>query len=336
LALDSPMAITCLAERAPCLPSRTCSISWRTYSPACADGDWAFRAGRVVFFFGKATVHRRRAAFSLSLFPIGSDAVVPGHFRSPGGIGHIGPTAFVKTRSVLQFCLVHVEDEALLVLVHLERTPRHREQLVSHAQNSAEGQHRVGYPAGWDVDHEFIESAKVLTRRVPHAVASQCAGRQDAPILLVGICLLDLFLLHRIAPLSSCSVAPLRPIELRVRSGAVRYVRRAGKTICRGVYIHKPAPRCPGCRGLSTRRAIFARWILPPSQDALSESAVPRRPVAGISVLCALASFGIRGLAGRTAARTAKRSPRSVKLAPNGAPGDRSPALPRHLRKSNG
>src|SRR5258706_2989497 len=34
-ALESPMAITCLAERAPCLPSRTCSISSRTNSPAC-------------------------------------------------------------------------------------------------------------------------------------------------------------------------------------------------------------------------------------------------------------------------------------------------------------
>ena len=57
-----------------------------------------------------------------------------------------------------------------------------------------------------------------------------------------------------------------------MRSGAVRYVRRAGKTICRGVYTHKPAPRCPECRELSTPRAIFARWILR-SQDALSESA---------------------------------------------------------------
>ena len=33
-ALDSPMAIACLAERAPCLPSRTCSISSWTNSPA--------------------------------------------------------------------------------------------------------------------------------------------------------------------------------------------------------------------------------------------------------------------------------------------------------------
>ena len=40
LALESPMAIACLAERAPCFPSRTCSISSRTYS-ACVDADFA-------------------------------------------------------------------------------------------------------------------------------------------------------------------------------------------------------------------------------------------------------------------------------------------------------
>src|SRR5256714_1176148 len=34
LAFESPMAIACLVERAPCLPSRTCSISSRTNSPA--------------------------------------------------------------------------------------------------------------------------------------------------------------------------------------------------------------------------------------------------------------------------------------------------------------
>jgi hypothetical protein len=38
LALDSPMAMACFAERAPCSPRRTCSISSRTYSPACVDG----------------------------------------------------------------------------------------------------------------------------------------------------------------------------------------------------------------------------------------------------------------------------------------------------------
>src|ERR1039457_3367825 len=37
-------------RRAPCLPSRTCSTSSRTYSPACVDGGLAFRTCRVVFF----------------------------------------------------------------------------------------------------------------------------------------------------------------------------------------------------------------------------------------------------------------------------------------------
>ena len=37
-AFDNPMAIACLVERAPCLPSRTCSISSRTNSPACVLG----------------------------------------------------------------------------------------------------------------------------------------------------------------------------------------------------------------------------------------------------------------------------------------------------------
>src|SRR5437588_2411260 len=34
LAFERPMAIACLVERAPCFPSRTCSISSRTNSPA--------------------------------------------------------------------------------------------------------------------------------------------------------------------------------------------------------------------------------------------------------------------------------------------------------------
>ena len=38
-ALDNPIAMACLVERAPCFPSRICSISSRTNSPACVDGD---------------------------------------------------------------------------------------------------------------------------------------------------------------------------------------------------------------------------------------------------------------------------------------------------------
>src|SRR5262249_3688156 len=38
-AFDSPMAMACLLDRAPCLPSRMWSISSRTNSPACVEGD---------------------------------------------------------------------------------------------------------------------------------------------------------------------------------------------------------------------------------------------------------------------------------------------------------
>jgi hypothetical protein len=37
-AFESPMAMACLVERAPCLPRRMCSISSRTNSPACVVG----------------------------------------------------------------------------------------------------------------------------------------------------------------------------------------------------------------------------------------------------------------------------------------------------------
>jgi hypothetical protein len=68
LALDRPMAITCLAERAPCMPSRTCSISSRTYSPACVEADFAFPARRLVFP-GTSRVHRCYEASSFSGLP---------------------------------------------------------------------------------------------------------------------------------------------------------------------------------------------------------------------------------------------------------------------------
>ena len=38
-AFDKPMAMACSGDRAPCSPSRMCSISSRTNSPACVDGD---------------------------------------------------------------------------------------------------------------------------------------------------------------------------------------------------------------------------------------------------------------------------------------------------------
>ena len=61
-ALDKPIAIACSGERAPCLPSRICSISSRTNSPACVEGDspcrWSSRARSMVSSSGIAKVFR--------------------------------------------------------------------------------------------------------------------------------------------------------------------------------------------------------------------------------------------------------------------------------------
>ena len=43
-ALDKPIAMACCGERAPCFPSRMCSISSRTNSPACVEGDFPSRS----------------------------------------------------------------------------------------------------------------------------------------------------------------------------------------------------------------------------------------------------------------------------------------------------
>ena len=45
-AFDRPMAIACFVDRAPCLPSLTCSISSRTNSPACVDAAFPWRLSR--------------------------------------------------------------------------------------------------------------------------------------------------------------------------------------------------------------------------------------------------------------------------------------------------
>jgi len=55
-ALESPMAMACFVERAPCFPARISSISSRTNSPAWVEGDFPSRLSRrarsMVCFFG--------------------------------------------------------------------------------------------------------------------------------------------------------------------------------------------------------------------------------------------------------------------------------------------
>jgi hypothetical protein len=59
-AFESPIAIACFADRAPCFPSRTWWISSRTNSPAWVEGErprrFAWLARRFVSFSGMASL----------------------------------------------------------------------------------------------------------------------------------------------------------------------------------------------------------------------------------------------------------------------------------------
>jgi hypothetical protein len=74
-AFERPMAIACLAERAPCFPSRTCRISSRTNSPACVVGALpirlSLRARSIVLCSGMSSTTSR--------FPLLSCVTVVAH-----------------------------------------------------------------------------------------------------------------------------------------------------------------------------------------------------------------------------------------------------------------
>src|SRR5437762_9019882 len=54
-AFDKPIAIACLVDRAPCSPSRMCSISSRTNSPACVEGDLPSRSSSRALSSGSSS-----------------------------------------------------------------------------------------------------------------------------------------------------------------------------------------------------------------------------------------------------------------------------------------
>src|SRR5213082_1588556 len=54
-AFDKPIAMACLAERAPCSPSLICSISSRTNSPAWVEGDLPSRSSSRALSTGSSS-----------------------------------------------------------------------------------------------------------------------------------------------------------------------------------------------------------------------------------------------------------------------------------------
>src|SRR5664279_3553276 len=82
-----------------CLRARARSLGAHIHLPAPTE-IWPFApVGQLLSLAWLQSTAAMQRHFPV--FPIGGDAVVPGHLRSPSGIGHIGPIAFVKTRSLL-------------------------------------------------------------------------------------------------------------------------------------------------------------------------------------------------------------------------------------------
>src|SRR5581483_9219503 len=75
------------------------------------------------------------------------------------------------------------------VVVELKRSPRNSEQLVTHSQESAEGEGRVtNMAAVAHVEHQVLDVAQVLVCRVAHRHATYLAdARRIAFRLLVDL-----------------------------------------------------------------------------------------------------------------------------------------------------
>src|SRR6267378_4416641 len=81
-ALERPMAIACFVERAPCFPSRMCSISSRTNSPAAVVGFLPWRRS----FFALSTVSFSGMVPTFLSTAYHEHALAPGRpFRRTGG-----------------------------------------------------------------------------------------------------------------------------------------------------------------------------------------------------------------------------------------------------------
>lgn len=77
-ALDRPMAIACSGDRAPCSPSRMCSISSRTNSPACVETDLPSRLSFLARLIASSAGTTNRIA-CVDAFGRNLKACRPGH-----------------------------------------------------------------------------------------------------------------------------------------------------------------------------------------------------------------------------------------------------------------
>ena len=113
-----------------------------------------------------------------------SEVVVFVDALSPLCIREIRPLfVLLKSRCFLQFILVYVEDKLIIGGGEFEGFPWHGEQLVTHAQETAEREHRVGYPVVFGVDHQFVDLAHILILPIDHRPGSRRLTAPPRPVV---------------------------------------------------------------------------------------------------------------------------------------------------------
>jgi hypothetical protein len=91
-ALESPMAMACFVDRAPCFPARISSISSRTNSPAWVEADFPSRSSRrarsMVCFCGMIDSEYSPPRSRLGVGNVRRSEVSRGGHGGHGGLGH--------------------------------------------------------------------------------------------------------------------------------------------------------------------------------------------------------------------------------------------------------
>src|SRR4029434_3223071 len=117
---------------------------------------------------GAAGAGRRRER--LPSAPIGLIAVEVVDGGAEGPVAQIRPPVFVAAGRVLELLLVDVEDERPVIRRRqFHRLQRDGEELLSHAQESAEREDPEGDASVLGLDHEILDLSEILSLRIEDA-----------------------------------------------------------------------------------------------------------------------------------------------------------------------
>src|ERR1022692_1640380 len=108
---------------------------------------------------------------SVILIPIGLGAVKLEDSVSPVEVSHVRPVILVEAGGALEHLLIEVQDKLFFNCVDLESAPRNGEKLVAHAQETPEGQNRVGDAAIRQVDHQMFDLSDTLLLMIHDLIA---------------------------------------------------------------------------------------------------------------------------------------------------------------------